>query len=148
MDAQVFDWIRIAHIIGFVLWIGGLLSTLSLLKAHVEVDAASRPALTRIELATALIMDIGATLAIAAGLFLAFKSPKFPTTAFGNGGWLHVKLTIVVLTVLALHGMARAKIKKFKRGEIKPLPGWAVPVLLLAVAAIVTLGAHPTLLRK
>jgi hypothetical protein len=53
-----------------------------------------------------------------------------------------------VLVVLGLHGMARAKIKKFRTGTATSVPGWAIPLLLIAVAAIVTLGAHPTLLRK
>jgi uncharacterized membrane protein len=148
MDPAIYPWVRIVHIVGVVLWVSGMLGVLSLLRAHTEVDGVARETLTRSERATAMIMDLGATLAIVAGLYLAFKSPRFPNTAFAAGGWFHIKLTLVVIVVLGLHGMARAKIRKFRNGQIKPLPTWAVPALLLAVTAIVVLASHPTLLRK
>ena len=148
MSADLYPWIRIAHILGFLIWIGGLLTTLSLLDVHARVEAGAREALTRAERSAAVIMDIGATLAIGAGLYLALASPRFPRTAFHSGGWFRIKLTIVVLVILALHGLARAKVKKFSKGEVKPIPSWAVPLLLVAAAAIVVLAAHPTLLKK
>ena len=151
MDPSIYPWVRIAHIIGIVLWVGGLLAVLALLRVHTQVDGVARESLTRVEKATAMVMDLGATLAIAAGLYLAFRSPKFfpvPGTAFSSGGWFHIKLTLVVLGPFALHGLARAKIKKFARGQLKPLPLWVVPVLILAVIGIVVMAVHPTLLRK
>ena len=148
MDPSIYPWVRIAHIIGIVLWVGGLLAVLSLLRVHTQVDGVARESLTRVEKATAMVMDLGATLAIAAGLYLALKSPKFPNTAFVSGGWFHIKLTLVVLGPFALHGMARAKIKKFARGQLSPLPLWVIPVLILAVIGIIVFAGHPTLLRK
>jgi protoporphyrinogen IX oxidase len=148
MDPSIYLWVRIAHIIGIVLWVGGLLAVLSLLRVHTQVDGVARESLTRVEKTTAMVMDLGATLAIATGLYMALKGAKFPNTAFASGGWFHIKLTLVVLGPFALHGLARAKIKKFARGQLKPLPPWVVPVLILAVIGIVVMAGHPTLLRK
>jgi uncharacterized membrane protein len=57
-------------------------------------------------------------------------------------GWLHIKLTAVVLGVLSVHGMLRARIKRYSRGELKPVPTWAWSMLLagvsIAILAVVT----------
>jgi len=148
MSFDTLIWVRIVHIVGFILWVGGLLSVLALLRAHAEITGAGRDALTRVERGMAGIMDLGATLAIATGFYQAFASPNFPTNAFSSGGWLHVKLTLVVLVPFALHGFARRKIRTFRGGNVTPIPGWMIPLVVVAVAGIVVMGAHPTLLRK
>jgi uncharacterized membrane protein len=145
MSIETLLWVRVAHVFGFVVWIGGMLACISLLHVHALVEGAARDALTRTEKSVAMLMDAGAALAIAAGLTLAFESTPI---AFKTGAWLHVKLTVVVLGILSAHGMVRAKIKKFSRGEVKPLPRWLFTALLAAVAIVVALGANPSLLRK
>lgn len=90
-------------------------------------------------------MDAGATIAIAAGLTMAFGTTPI---AFKTGGWLHIKLTLVVVGVLSVHGLVRVKMRKFRNGDVAPLPNWMLPVLLIALTGIIILGAHPTLLRK
>jgi uncharacterized membrane protein len=149
MTAEIYNWLRVAHIFGFVAWIGGMLACLSLLHVHTLVEGAARDALTKVEKSVAMLMDLGATMAIAAGLTMALDyMPNGFNTAFSTGGWLHVKLTIVVLGLLSAHGMVRARIKQFSRGQIKPLPRWLFTAVLAAVAVIIALGANPTLLRK
>ena len=148
MDPSIYPWVRITHIVGVVLWVGGLVGVLALLRAHSQVDGVARETLSRIERGIAGLMELGATLAIVAGLYLAFRSPKFPNTAFAAGGWFHIKLTVVVIGILGLHGLARAKMKKFRNGKITPVPEWAIPALVVAVAIIVVMASHPTLLRK
>lgn len=138
-------WAKVVHIIGFVLWIGGIWAGIWLLKAHVQVDAASRPALVGVERKVGASMDAGATFALLGGLALAFGGP---INAFKTGGWLHIKLTLVVLAVFSVHGLVRGRMRKFRNGDLTPLPGWVVPVLLVAMVGIVALGANPTLLRK
>ena len=68
-------------------------------------------------------------------------------TEFGHGPWLHIKLTVVVLGVLSIHGLARVKIKRFREGRVRALPPilWVVFFAAVVVAAI--LGANTTLLR-
>jgi protoporphyrinogen IX oxidase len=145
MSLSLLAWIRVIHVIGIVLWVAGLWGGIWLLKAHANVDAASRPALVGAERKVGASMDAGATLAIIAGFVLAFGSTP---SAFKTGGWLHIKLTLVVLGVLSVHGLVRVKMKRFRNGDLSPLPGWVLPVFLIAIAAIVALGNHPTLLRK
>ncbi len=145
MSIETLAWVRVAHVFGFIVWIGGMLACMSLLHVHTLVEGGARDALTKVEKSVAMMMDMGATLAIAAGLTLAFESTP---NAFQTGAWLHVKLTIVVLALFSAHGLVRAKIKKFSKGEVKPLPRWMFTAVLAAVAVIVALGANPTLLRK
>jgi uncharacterized membrane protein len=58
---------------------------------------------------------------------------------FGKQGWFHAKLTVVILGVLPVHGMVRARIKKFSQGIIKPVPQWLWSLLLAAICGIVIL---------
>jgi uncharacterized membrane protein len=149
MSIETDLWLHVAHIVGFTLWVAGLLASASLLRAHEGADAASRPGMISAARSMAAIMEVGATLAIAAGLTIAFASPRYPNTAFKTGGWLHVKLLLVVLAILVPHGLVRAKIAKLRRGTTtKPLPGWVIPAILAGAVAIIALGAHPLLLRK
>lgn len=149
MSFDTYAWVKVAHIIGFTVWVGGLLSVAALLRAHEGADAASRPGMVTAARGMALIMDLGATLAIAMGLWLALKSPRFPHTAFKSGGWLHIKLTLVVLGLLATHGLMRAKIGKLRRGtKTTALPAWVIPVVLVCAIGAIVLGAHPTLLHS
>lgn len=145
MSPQVYLWLRVVHVVGFVLWIAGLWAGIWLLKAHAQVDAGSRPTLVASERKAGASMDAGATLAIVAGLVMAFGGP---INAFKTGGWLHVKLTLIVVGILSVHGLVRVKMRKFRNGDLQPLPAWVVPVLLLAVAGVIALGANPMLLRK
>jgi len=145
MSPSTLGWVLVGHVFGFVVWIGGLLTCISLLHVHPRVEESHRAALTKTERSVAMLMDMGATLAIVCGLLLALDVAQ---NEFTNGAWLHVKLTAVVLGILSSHGIVRAKIKKFSRGEITPLPRW-LPMLVLAAAAVaIALGANGSLLRK
>ena len=136
-------WLKAGHVIGILLWIGGLFATYWLLRIHAQSPKEVHEKLTLMERALALSMDIAAFLAIGTGLVLAIaKSPTHPTgTLFGfpKSGWFHLKLTIVVLGILPVHGIVRAKIGKFGRGEIGSVPQWLWSLLLAAICAIVIL---------
>ncbi|MBK9036930.1 MAG: CopD family protein [Myxococcales bacterium] len=138
-------WLRIGHIVGFVLWISGMLSTLYLLRVHAMVEGPARDVVARQEGRTAMIMDLGATLAITCGFVTAFT--RVPSS-FKTGGWLHIKLTIIALTLFAIHGFTRAQVKRYRNGQIKPLPRALPYVVMAAATVVIILGAHPTLLRK
>jgi uncharacterized membrane protein len=145
MSLEADTWLRIGHILGFVTWIGGMIATLTLLRIHSVVEGAARDVLGRHEHRTAMLMDLGATLAIACGLSLALGRTPIE---FKTGAWLHVKLTIVVLGLFSMHGFTRAQVKKFKRGKIRHVSSGLIYLLIAIAAAIIVLGAHPTLLRK
>src|SRR5262249_61659872 len=88
-----------------------------------------------------LTMDLAAPRAIGAGLVMAFShAGTHPTstlfTAPGSG-WFHIKLTVVVLGILPVHGMIRGKVARFSRAQISPVPEWMWSLLLVAIAVIV-----------
>lgn len=145
LSPQLYQWVLVLHIIGFVLWVAGIWAGIWLLKAHANVDAASRPALVGAERKAGAAMDAGATFTIIAGALMAFGAQ---VNAFKTGGWLHIKLTLVVLGVFSVHGLVRGRMRKFRNGDLSPLPGWVVPVLLVALAGIIALGSNDFLLRK
>ena len=136
-------WVRAAHLIGVFLWVGGLFSTYWLLRIHAHAPKDVHEKLTLMERSLALMMDIAATLAIAAGLWMALsKDYTHPTSnlfSFPHSGWFHTKLAIVVLGILPVHGIVRGKIAKFSRGESPSVPQWAWSLLLAALCAIVIL---------
>ncbi|GAB4536164.1 MAG: protoporphyrinogen oxidase HemJ [Haliangiales bacterium] len=129
-------WIVAIHVFGIVLWSGGMYACLRLLSAHAAAQGAAE-ALSTTQRKTAVAMDIGATLAIISGLYLALA----PTPSlFSGSGWLHAKLTLVVLGMLGLHGFTRAKVKKFSRGEVAALPGFVTPVFFVVVFGVIALA--------
>ncbi len=138
-------WFPTLHVVGIVLWVGGLTAVLALLHVHVQADAKTREVLTGVERRVAMLMDLGATLTIATGLYQAFT---LVPNAFKTGPWLHIKLTAVAIGLLSVHGIARVKIKKFRGGEIKPVPPVMYLLLAIAVSTAATLGGNPELLRK
>jgi uncharacterized membrane protein len=142
MSTSVYFWLLAAHVIGFILWIGGLFSTYWLLRIHAQSPKEVHEKLTLMERSLALVMDIAATLAIATGLVMALSRPEFrPTTLFAtpHSGWFHVKLTLVVLGILPVHGIIRARIGKFGRGEVTGIPQWLWSLLLIAICGIAIL---------
>ena len=136
-------WLLAAHLIGVFLWIGGLFSTYWLLRIHVQAPKDVHDKLTLMERSLAMVMDLGATLAIACGIWMAVShGGDHPTSSLftaPHSGWFHAKLAIVLLGVLSVHGMVRAKVGKFSRGQTPNVPQWPWSLLLAALCAIVIL---------
>ncbi len=145
MSIETYGWLRVGHVIGFVAWIAGLVTVLQLLRVHGMVEGPAREVLTRQQRKVGILMDGGATLAMVCGFWMAFGGP---INAFKTGGWLHMKLTLVALVLLGIHGWARVKMKRFRQGQVQPVSQLITVVVLVAAAVIITLGAHPTLLRS
>ena len=145
MSPDTYNWLRVGHVLGFVLWIGGLVAVLQLLRVHGAVEGAARDVLARHERRMAIVMDLGATLAIVTGLVTALGGT---TNYFTTGAWLHIKLTVVALAIFGMHGWARVKVKRFRHGEVKHVPAATTYIVLAAAAAAILLGAHRDLLRK
>ncbi|HTL35339.1 MAG TPA: CopD family protein [Kofleriaceae bacterium] len=136
MSAQVYAWLLGAHLIGVFLWIGGLMTVYWMLRVHTQTPPNIHEKLVLMERALAMTMDLGATLAIGAGLAMAIGAKLFSDKHYG---WLHIKLAVVVLGVLSVHGIVRARVGRFSRGEMKPVPSWAWSVLLASLVAILIL---------
>ena len=139
-DVKLWTWLLSGHLIGVFVWIGGLFATYWLLRIHAHSPSEMHEKLTLMERSMALMMDVAAAVAIGCGVALILK--KSPSNPTGNlltqkgGGWLHIKLTVVVLLLLPVHGMIRARIKKFQQGKISPVPQWQWTMLLAAITAI------------
>jgi len=146
MSPSVFEWVKAAHLIGLFIWIGGMFAVYWLLRVHAHAPKDVLDKLTLMERSLALSMDIAATVAIGCGLAMALTQNSYhPTsTIFGeaHSGWFHIKLTFVVLGVLPVHGMLRAKIKRFSNGQLSAIPQWMWTVLLASITVIVILAIH------
>lgn len=138
MSVETLLWLKAGHLIALFLWIGGLFAIYWLLRLHVHAPAETHEKLTLMERSLALATDIAAAVAIGCGLGLIFG--QTPNLLGRPGyGWLHIKLALVVVGILPVHGMLRAKIMRFGAGQIKPVPQWAWSLLLVAMTVIVIL---------
>jgi uncharacterized membrane protein len=131
MAPKLYSLVMTAHVLGMVLWISGLTAIYWMLRFHDHAPKSSHEQLTLQERALALATDIAAAVTIGCGFAMAFS----PTNKFiGEGPWLHIKLTAVVLLILPVHGMLRGRIKKYSQGKIVPAPTWLWSMLLGGVA--------------
>jgi putative membrane protein len=139
MDPKIYLWLKAAHLIALFLWIGGLFSIYWMLRLHAHAPTDAHEKLTLMERSIALSADIAAAIAIGTGIGLIIGAPGGNLLAQEGAGWLHIKLAVVVLGILPVHGMLRAKIKKFGQGKITPVPGWLWSLFLASLTAIVIL---------
>lgn len=127
---KAYPWLLTGHIIAVVLWVSALTAIYWMLRLHDHVPKEAHEKLTLMERALALSGDVAVAVAIVCGFIMAiwggpdhagtynwFSSPN-------NHGWLHIKLTVVVLAMLSVHGILRGRIKRFGMGQIKPVPSW------------------------
>lgn len=141
MSQDTYQWTLAIHVFGVVLWTGGLFACLRMLSAHAAAGTSAPATWIQATRRTGMFMEIGSLLAIAAGLYLTIASPTKPLT---TGGWLHAKLTLVVLGMLGLHIFTRVKMRKFRNGNVSAVPGFALPLLVLvALGAIVLVEVRP-----
>jgi uncharacterized membrane protein len=137
------EWLLTAHLIGVILWMGCLFAAYWLLRVHAQAPRDVLERLTLMERSLALTMDIAAALAIGTGLVMAFRHDgTHPTTtlfAKPGAGWFHVKLAVVVLGILPVHGMVRGKIGKFSRGVISNVPQFLWSLLLISIVIVVVM---------
>jgi uncharacterized membrane protein len=123
------------HVIGIIFWVAGLMTVYWLQRMHAHAPADARDKFTAMERSLALTTDLAATLAMVSGIIMLVH--PFNMFSLPKMGWLHAKLAVVVLGILPLHGMMRARVKKFSRGETPNVPQWQWSMLLVAVVAIV-----------
>jgi putative membrane protein len=136
-------WTLVFHMLGIVLWIGGLLMTTVLLSRHVQETAPeARAALTRIEKKSMRAMaDPGALVTILAGITLILTNKTY----YLHAGWLHFKLLIVVALII-LHGYIGIEMKGVQKGTSSLTSGKAwflfatVLVVFLAILVVTLPG--------
>jgi putative membrane protein len=108
-------WLLVLHILGFTLWISGLLMTSLVLLRHIGATAPeTRASLAAIEkLGLRAMADPGAFLAILAGILLIMTNRSY----YLHARWLHIKF-IFVLLLIALHVIVGTRSKAFASGRI------------------------------
>ncbi len=111
-----YEWLRALHIISIIAWMAGLLYLPRLFVYHADAEAGSEKAETFKVMERKLLRIIMNPAMIASWLFGGLMLWANP--ALFSEGWMHVKLTSVVL-LSALH-MVFAKWRKlFERDENK-----------------------------
>lgn len=135
MSPETYAWVKAGHLIGVFLWIGGMFAVYWMLRFHAQAPKEVHEKLILMERSLALVMDIASGLAIGLGIAMIFgQTPNF--LAQPRHGWFHIKLTVVVLGLLSVHGMLRARLKKFQNGQVTPVPQWQWTLLLVSVMTI------------
>ena len=130
--------ILVVHIVGFAMWVGTLIGSSHVLKAHAEAGDKAGTMFKSLEKSFAIPMDIGATFTIVCGLLMIFLKPG-GTAILKGAGFMHAKLLLVALLVVA-HVMLRKKLGQFMRGDdLSPPPGWLFPVVNASAWIIVIL---------
>ncbi len=130
-----------AHLIGVVLWVSGLTTIYWMLRFHDHAPKEVHEKLTLMERAMAMSTDIAAAVAIGCGIAMAvvhgYDHPTSSLFTAPKAGWFHLKLAVVVLGILSVHGILRARIKRYSRGQLKPVPTWAWSLLLGSIAIVI-----------
>ncbi len=135
MDPVTLKWILAVHVYAILTWVGSLVGLSFILKQHAQANEGARADLIKLEKATAMGADIGATIAMIAGIVMIVQVPELLT----KQPWMHAKLTLVAV-LLGVHGFQRMRTGKYKRAQVSPEPGWVIPVLELAILGIVVLA--------
>jgi len=134
-------WILVAHVFGITFWVSGLLVTSIALVRHTqETTAEARQALARLErIFLRGLADVGALLALVAGITLVANNPSY----YLHARWLHIKLLFVVMLIV-LHGAIAMASKRFAAGRIT-LQRSQARVLVVAVILVFLLILVSTL---
>lgn len=107
-------WLKAFHLISIVCWFAGLFYLPRLFVYHaMSDDAPSRERFKIMErkLYRGIMLPSMVT-TLAFGIAMAALNP----TLFTGGGWLHVKLALVLL-LIGYHHMCGAQLKRFARDE-------------------------------
>lgn len=115
-------WLRLAHVLGAVVYVGAVLSAarlLAILPGTGDPARAAGAALgRRVYVSVALPALL---LLLGAGGWKAFVDPGW--SAYGKQPWFHVKLTMAVLLLVADHLMVLRPLKALAKGGPGPAAG-------------------------
>ncbi len=120
------------HVLGALMWIGGLFATTAFLEATIgEPDAGAKGRLVKATRAAAIVPDVGGTVAIVFGLHWLFRFKLY------EAHYMHPKLALVAV-VLGIHVYLRRKVAQLKRGQTVAVPPLALkPIISLTAFGII-----------
>lgn len=95
-------WLVGLHLIGIIMWMGGLFGLTRHAGMHVELEDAPRPALSLYESKSYFMGSLpGMILTVGTGLWLLMGNPGFYLKVAGvYGSTFHVKLLLVVILIV------------------------------------------------
>lgn len=131
-------YVKALHVVFMVTWFAALFYLPRIFVYHaMTTDAATSERFKVMERKLGVMMDIGATLTIVFGMWLLVA---YGWGQYKHNGWLHVKLTAVVLLV-AYHVWCRLLVRVFREDRNRRSHKWyrvfnEVPTLLLFVIVI------------
>jgi protoporphyrinogen IX oxidase len=116
---MAYYWFKAFHLIGVVVWFAGLFYLVRLFVYHAEAEQESEPARSilkkQYELMETRLYNIittpGMLVTVAMAIGLLSTEPEIL-----KSGWLHIKLTFVVL-LLGYHHFCKRIMKKLAAGE-------------------------------
>lgn len=118
--SSVFRELAIAtHLLGMVLWIGGITACALIGAAVAREGEAGRAALAAVRRAALMIASPGMVIAWLAGL--AYLVPNF-SAIYARQGWMHAKLTIVFV-LAGITGVLTGHLRKAAAGKKPASPG-------------------------
>ncbi len=124
-------WFKAFHVIAMVTWFAGLFYLPRLFVYHADAgDWISVERFRTMERRLFIIMTVGALLTVALGVAMIVAAP-----AYLKMGWLHVKLTLVLLLIV-YHSMCFKFVRDFAHDRKTRSAKWfrlfnEVPSLLL-----------------
>lgn len=133
-------WALVAHIVGVILWMGGLLIATQLLARLGQASEEARATLARLARKTLKsVAHPGAAVAVLAGIAMVVIQP-----AYLGQAWLHIKFALVVI-LIALDLLVTVRFRAYEKGgaEIRPrqarLAHASIALLFLAIAMVAVL---------
>lgn len=99
------------HLLGAVLWLGGLLAMSRVMVHMARQPASMRPGLARLGGRFNILAMLGAVLSLPSGLY---QLSLWPDGSFRHAGWLHTKVTLVLVLAI-VHAVCVVKLQKWQK---------------------------------
>lgn len=99
------------HLLGAVLWTGGVLAMSRVMVHMARQPAAMRQGLAHLGGRFNILALLGAALSLPSGLY---QLSLWPAGAFRLAGWLHTKLTLLLILAV-VHGLCIAKLRQWQK---------------------------------
>lgn len=134
------SWLLALHILGIILWAGGLLAATAVLAQGAAAESGARAAVAQAaRKLMRLLADPGAALAIVAGLWILSQDAP----SYFAQRWFQTKL-VVVIGVVALHGVVAVLAKRASTGAaFTSRQAWVLFLGVLAAAVAIVLLSLP-----
>ena len=128
-------WLLVVHIVGIVMWVGGLMIVTLIFAQHTQENSPeARASLARLEGKLFKAMaGPGALLALLSGVGLIATNPPY----FLHAHWLHLKLSFVLILII-LHAIAVRRFAALKQERNLPTRGSSI--LLHVMVSLVFLS--------